>query len=413
MPFGFVTGCVVGAGLLVNVYLALVARNLPPAEYSYYGAFWSLALIVGFGAFLPVEQELARALHGAGGRRGTMRSAALVAGGLAAAQLALLAAASPLLWPAIGERPATLVALGALCVVSAGQFVVRGVLVGLGRLRAHGLVLLGDAGLRLVFAALVALTASPGSAGFAWALVCAIAVAHLPLLPALLRRIRPDTGPAAAGVRPFATAVAPLLLGSVCAQLLLNGTPVAVSALAGAADQARAGQFLAAFTLARLPLFVVVPLQSAIIPTLTAVATSGGSAPLRRALRRMAGVVLAVGVVGVAVAFVIGPDLVEAIFGAGYRLPATDLALMAAGVTAHLGLILVTQALVAGSRHRDVAWSWLGGLAAAGTVFAVVPDLLLAAELAFLAGSLAGWLIGTTRLPGRHTRRGAEPCATA
>ena len=62
-------------------------------------------------------------------------------------------------------------------------------------------------------------------------------------------------------------AVAPLLLGSLCAQVLLNGPPVLIPALAtNEAEITRAGQFIAAFTLARVPLFLVVPLQTALLP---------------------------------------------------------------------------------------------------------------------------------------------------
>jgi hypothetical protein len=46
-------------------------------------------------------------------------------------------------------------------------------------------------------------------------------------------------------------------------------------------------------------------------------------------------------------------------------------------------------------RHRLVAWSWLSGLVVGAVVLAVVPDLLLRAELAFLLGSVTGWLVGT------------------
>ena len=396
------------SGLLVYAYLAVVARNSTPADYSYFGAFWSLALIVGFGAFLPIEQALARALQDPRGRRAALRSAATAAGGIAAAQLALLAAVSPLLWPAIGGRPTTLVALGALCVVSAAQFVVRGVLVGLGRLRMHGLVLVGDSALRVLLASVVALLGSPDSAMFAWTLVVAVTLAHVPLLPGLVRRTQagPDTG----ALHSLGAAVAPLLLGSLCAQLLLNGLPVLVSAAASAAEQGRAGQFLAAFTLARVPLFVLVPLQSAIIPALTALAIAGPPVALARMLGRTATAVLALGAAGVAGALAVGPWLVQLVFGAQYRLPAVDLALMVAGVSAHVGLLLVTQALIATSRQRDVAVSWLAALAVAGTVFAVIPDLLLRAELAFLAGSATGWVVGNAQLLGHRTREGALPC---
>nr|MDQ3988393.1 hypothetical protein [Actinomycetota bacterium] len=410
---GFVAACIAVSGLLTYAYLAVIARNSTPADYSYFGAFWSLALIVGFGAFLPIEQALARALQDHSGRRAALRSAATVAGGIAAAQLALLAVVSPLLWPAIGGRPATLVALGVLCLVSAAQFVVRGVLVGLGRLRMHGLVLLGDSALRVLLASGVALIGSPDSATFAWTLVAAVALAHVPLLPGLVRRAGAghdiaghDTG----ALHPLGAAVVPLLLGALCAQLLLNGIPVLVSAVASAAEQARAGQFLAAFTLARIPLFVLVPLQSAIIPALTALATTGRPAELVRMLGRMAAAILALGVAGAAVALALGPWLVQLVFGAQYRLPGTDLALMVAGVGAYVGLLLGTQALIATSRQRDVALSWLAALAVAGTVFAVVPDLLLRAELAFLAGSATGWAVGNARILGHRTREGALPC---
>jgi O-antigen/teichoic acid export membrane protein len=417
LSLGFVAACIAVSGLLTYVYLAVVARSSTPADYSYFGAFWSLALIVGFGAFLPIEQALAHALQDRGGRRAVLRSAATVAGGIAAAQLVLLAAVSPLLWPAIGGRPATLVALGALCLVSAAQFVVRGVLVGLGRLRMHGLVLLGDSALRVLLASGVALIGSADSATFAWTLVAAVALAHVPMLPGLVRRA--GTGHDNAGhddaghdsaLRPLGAAVAPLLLGALCAQLLLNGIPVLVSAVASAAEQGRAGQFLAAFTLARIPLFVLVPLQSAIIPALTVLATAGPPAALARMLGRTAAAIVALGAVGVAVALALGPWLVQLVFGAQYRLPGADLALMVAGVGAHVGLLLVTQALIATSRQRDVALSWLAALAVAGTVFAVVPDLLLRAELAFLAGSATGWVVGNAQILGHRTREEALPC---
>ena len=67
------------------------------------------------------------------------------------------------------------------------------------------------------------------------------------------------------------------------AQLLLNGPPVLVPALAqNELEVTRAGQFLAAFTLARVPLFLVVPLQTALLPMLTGVLHAGtdGAAPV-------------------------------------------------------------------------------------------------------------------------------------
>ena len=71
------------------------------------------------------------------------------------------------------------------------------------------------------------------------------------------------------------------------------------------------------------------------------------------------------------------------------------IALLAVGVAAYIALVLVTQVLVAAVRHRLVAWSWLSGVVVAAVILFTVPDLLLGAELAFLAGSVTGWLLGT------------------
>ena len=72
-----------------------------------------------------------------------------------------------------------------------------------------------------------------------------------------------------------------------------------------------------------------------------------------------------------------------------------DVALLAVGVAAHIGLVLVTQVLVAAVRHRLVAWAWLSGVTVAAVILLTVPDLLLGAELAFLIGSTTGWLVAT------------------
>ena len=72
-----------GSGLLVNAYLAIIARTVSAAEYAYFGAFWSLALVAGFGMFLPIEQETARLMQVPDRPRGLLRAALLTALSLA------------------------------------------------------------------------------------------------------------------------------------------------------------------------------------------------------------------------------------------------------------------------------------------------------------------------------------------
>jgi O-antigen/teichoic acid export membrane protein len=399
---GFAGVCVVLSGLLTQAYLAVVARNVDLAEYAHFSAFWSIALVIGFGAFLPVEQELARL-----GPRDATGAALRVALCLAAAEVVVVLAVSPLLLESLGGDVTWLLAVLALCLVSVGQFVLRGVLVASGRMTLHGSVLLLDTALRVLFALAVGRLVTGGGSAFGWTLVAAVACAHLPVLAHAVRR-SPAAVPTGTGggvdlaepevrTADFARAAAPLLLGSVCAQLLLNGLPVLVAAVATPEETRLAGLFSAGFLLARVPLFVAVPLQTALLPVLARVSARGRRA-LIGALLTIAGVLVALAAAGALLAALAGPSLVRLVFGPEYLLGGGDLVLMVLGVVAHLGLIVTTQALVAGALHRLVAWSWGSGIAVAGVVFALVPDLLLRAELAFLLGSAAGWAVAVVLL---------------
>lgn len=381
---GLVGACIVLSGLLVQLHLALVARHVSPEEYGWFGTFWSLALVVSFGVFLPMEQELARL-----GGRANVRPAARVALGMAAVQVVLLAATAPLLLDPLGGDLSALAALVTLSIVSAGQFLLRGLLIGERRMGTHGLLLVLDTTVRVLLALAVGWLLPGTASWFAWTVVVAIALVHVPLL---VRLVVPKPEGDAVAPRAFARAVGPLLVGSLCAQVLLNGVPVLVAAIAVESEQAAAGQFLAAFLLVRVPLFVAVPLQTALLPSLI------DPAKARGVLIRLTLGLLVAGAVGVAGAATVGSALVRLVFGPAYQVAAGDLVLLTLGVTAHLGLIVITQALVASARHKAVAWSWLTGIAAAGVVFAAVPDLFLRAELAFLVGSAAGWLVGVGAL---------------
>jgi O-antigen/teichoic acid export membrane protein len=351
--------------------------------------------------FLPIEQETARLMQVPDRPRGLLRAALLTAVLLAACQVVLVAAAAPWLARAFGGHMVSVVAFAVLCVISAGQFVVRGALVGMDRMDRYALIMVLDTLFRVTFAGAVALTIDdPGSSTFAWTLVVAVGLAHAPLLLLATRRVRLGTVPAmgthTVTVAEVRRAVTPLLLGSLCAQLLLNGPPVLIPALAtNEAEITRAGQFIAAFTLARVPLFLVVPLQTALLPILTGLLHSGDRVALRRIMLRIAAGIVGLGVVALPLGYFAGPPLVGLIFGPSYVLGGRDIALLAVGVAAHIGLVLVTQVLVAAVRHRLVAWSWLSGVAMAAVILFTVPDLFLGAELAFLAGSATGWLVGT------------------
>lgn len=398
---------VIVSGLLVNVYLAVVARALTPAEYATFGAFWALALVLGFGPFLPLEQELARRLSLRESRRQVLLAGATAAAGLAVLALVVLLGAFPVVASSLDGDPWAFGALVALCAVSAGQFLLRGVLIGTDRLVRHGAVMVLDALLRLGCAAVLLAVGGRQASLYCWALVAAIAVAHLPLLPAAWRRAEHEVAatspdPARHGTRALAGTATPLLVGSVCAQLLLNGLPVVVVALANGSAQAAAGVFTAAFTLAKAPLSMVVPLQSAVVPTLTRLLGAGRRRQVFRLLAKGAAALVGLAVVGVPLAWWLGPPIVSLVFGPEYRIPGMQLAVIVAGVLAHVGLVVVTQVHVARDRHVDVAASWLAGLVVAALTFWLVPGVVVAGEVAFAAGSAVGAVVSAVLLMRVH-----------
>ena len=395
------------SGALTFGYLAVVTRALPAVEYGWFGAYWSLALLVGFGAFLPLEVELARLGH----LRGTARP--LPAGTVptltaqTVASVVVVLACAPLLLPALGDESWLYAWLLGMCLVSAAQFLLRGLLLGQGAYRAHATVMVVDAALRVLLAAGVAVWLPSGSAAaFGWTLPVAVALAHVPLLVVVLRR---PPGPvralgAADRTPGVARAVGQLTVGSLCGQVLLNAAPVLVTAVAAPDERLLADQFVVCFTLVRVPLFVAVPLQSALIPGLTELQRTGDRRALGAALRRLVVGTAGLCAVGALVGLLAGPPLVSLLFGARYALPGADLAVLAVGSALYVGLLVSSQALVAGARHLGSAVAWCAGLAAAAVVFLLVPDLVARAGAAFAVGSGAAFLTATALLLHRPAR---------
>jgi O-antigen/teichoic acid export membrane protein len=324
-----------------------------------------------------------------------------VLAGVTVACLAAALAFAPLLLPALGREPGLYAVLLAVCVVSAGQFLLRGLLLGRGAYGTHGVVLLVDATLRVLLAVGVAAwVTAPSAATFGWTLPAAALLAHVPLLVVLLRRPPRPPAPDAPPVRraSVARAVGQLTVGSLCGQVLLNAAPVLVAGLAEPGEQADAARFVASFTLVRLPLFVAVPLQSALVPSLVDLGRGSDRRALRRVAGRLVGGGLLLAVVGGLLGWLAGPALVSLFFGARYALPGPELGILAAGTGLSIGLLIAGQALVAGARHRDAALSWCAGLVAGAVLFAVIPGLVERASFSFTGGCAVAFLVAAALL---------------
>ena len=383
-------------GLTAYGFLALGARALGEgAQYSALSTLWALGFVVGPGFFMPVEQEVARALahrraENLGGEP-VVRRASLLAAVLATTLAVITLAAGPVL---AGELFAgswwLVLALVLIIYGYAFEHLVRGTLGGNQRFRSYGLLFAAEGAFRLAGAVLLA------AIGVAVAGPFGIVVGLGPFFGSAFaaRRERGLLGPGPeAPWSELTQALAYLVTGAVLGQALVNAAPIAAQALAGPNESAVAGTLLNGLLVARVPLFFFQAIQASLVPELSGHRGAGRHAELLRGVRRILTVVVVIGVCSTIGSALLGPWAVRTFFGAEFRLSGLDMALLA-GASALLMLALAfVQVLIALSQYRRVAELWIVG-AVTFTVGLVVDvgSLARRVEVAFLVGAAAAAL---------------------
>jgi len=395
----------VGAGLLVAGlsaygFLAVADRPLSRAEYSPLSATWSLVFLVGPGLFLPLEQEISRALaerrtRGVGGMP-VVRRAATLGVGLGLAVMVLLIATAR--WSVDELFDHQLLLLVGLALGVAGALaghVTRGCMSGTGHFKGYGTYIGADGFIRLLGCVLCAVIGVKTAGWFG----IALGVAGLLAVPVALRVERPSLGPGPeAALREVSSALGFLLAGSLLAFGLMNIGPVIVKLLASDSQADAAGRFVTGVVVARIPLFLFQAVQAALLPKLSALSAAGRLGDFRVGLKRLMVVVLALAVAGTIVGAVLGPTIVEIMFPSA-DLDSRTLALLAAGSGLYMLALACAQGVIALGGHRDQAIGWgMGIVALAVTTWLVSDDLFLRVELGLLVGSLVAFLTMGTLL---------------
>lgn len=413
MPTGTL---VVGVGLLVAGlsaygFLALSSRVLGRAEFAPLNATWGLVFLLGPGLFLPLEQEVSRALaarrvQGIGGAP-VLRRAAVFGVGLGLAVLVVLIATARLSVDRLFDGQILLlvgVALG-LAGALAGHLT-RGCLSGTGHFKAYGTYLGADGFIRLLLCGLCVLVGVKTAGWFG----VAVGLAGLLAVPVALRVERPrlGAGPEAA-LAEVSTALGYLLVASLCAWTIMNIGPVVVNWLATDEQRELAGQFMQGLVVARIPLFLFQAIQAALLPKLSGLATAGRIPDFRNGLRRLLVVVLGLALAGTLGGWAIGPFVVKMMSGPEYDLSHRTLGLLAAGSGFYMLALAVAQALIALGGHRRQAFAWASGLVALfATVALASDDLYFRVELGLLVGSLVAFVVMSGLLVRRVREAGPE-----
>lgn len=254
----------------------------------------------------------------------------------------------------------------------------KGVLAGHRQFKNVGWILFWETTVRLA-AGIAFLAIAVRAEVLGWAMV----IAPLAALGTRFWRFDvPDNRPRAAGrARSFLGAY---IAGSAASQLMLAGAPLGVAALGG--GPTLISITFVTFTLYRGPLTLIYALQGRILPYLVRMSEEGSGG-----LRRIAlGVLIGGGglaVLGGAIGYLVGPEVVGLLFGPEFEPDRVVAAMAAAGVVAASTAQIAGQVLVAAGGTGRLASAWAAGLAVAVTVLVVAP---LAVDRTVALGFLLG-----------------------
>jgi O-antigen/teichoic acid export membrane protein len=379
-------------------------ENFTPISSLWFATF---ALAPGF--FLPLEQELGRALAhrralGQGGRPVVDKVVRLSLVLVAVVVVAILAVSPLIASDYFSGQWLMVVALICAFAAYAPAHLARGICSGSGRFHQYAIVMGADGVTRIALCVLLAVIGidAVGPYGFAVALAPLAGVAYVYSRHGLRTAAGPDAS--WAEVTPN---LGYLLLGSVFAASLLNAGPIATTLLAEDSDDARVTQFAYGVLLARIPLFMFQAVQAALLPRLSRLAARGEIGEFLAGLRRLMVVVAAVGIVGTLGALILGPWAIELVYGA--ELTGRTLAMLALGSALYMVALALAQAVIALKGHALVSLGWAAGVVAflLGTWLSS-DDLFRRVEIGLLLASVASVLVFAAAL--RHRLHlGARP----
>jgi O-antigen/teichoic acid export membrane protein len=385
-----VAAALVVTGITSYAFLAVVSRALPAKQHDAVSVLWAVVFFLSPGLFIPVEQEVGRAIaHRRSRGQGwtpIVRRAGQVAGIFGAVlTIAALAANGPLRHGLFDGQWLVLIGLLLALDLYAVEFLLRGTLAGTGRFVAYGWVFGVESVVRLAGA--LALYAAGVKTAGAYGLTIGLA----PLVAAAVvgrhqRRGLLEDGPEAH--LPEVTQNLTLLLAASIGNFgLMNCAPIAAQIL-GHSHSSYAGRTLNGLVIARIPLFFFQAVQAALLPNLAKLAAEQRFREFRADLRKLGAVVGVIAVAGVAGCLVLGPTVVHRLFPKTPPISRVDLALLTFGSACIMVGIVAAQAAVSLGRHRDAAIGWLAGLAAFVVACALPGSVITRSVVAFVVGTV-------------------------
>ena len=362
LPEGAVTIAVglIIAGVATYAFFRVGASALGgDEEFAPIAAMWFAMFALAPGFFLPIEQELGRALAhrralGEGGRPVVTKIAALTLV-VSIVVVVGLTISSP--WLTGSYFSGDWLMFGALIIgflSYAPVHLSRGICSGQGRFTPFAVVVASDGVMKIV--GTIALTAIGITAVGAYAFAIAVAPLFAVVAIGLRGSLRTEPGPPAQW-REITQNFGWLLLGTACAAVLLNAGPIAANILASENEADAVTRFSYGVLLARVPLFMFQAIQASLLPRLARLAAQRSFDEFRRGLRLLVIVVAAIGVAGTIFGALLGPWTLRLVYDAD--LGGRTLAMLALSSALYMMALAVSQAVLALEDHAYVALGWV------------------------------------------------------
>lgn len=197
------------------------------------------------------------------------------------------------------------------------------------------------------------------------------------------------------------------LVSAAATATLITGYPIMLKLTSSSAEYALAAPLILAISLTRAP--IMLPLQAFQAVLITNFVNATGHRAFVRLLKLL-GLILAVGLVGAALAAWLGPSIML-IFGPGYSVDPLTMAVLTFGAALMAALTLTGTFCLALTRHRLYALGWV--VATVVAFVALLLDLPLQDRvyISLLAGPLAGTLVHAIAIHRRSTSRPSHPSA--
>jgi O-antigen/teichoic acid export membrane protein len=396
LPEGTVT---VGIGLFIAgisayIFFKIGQQALGQDGFKPIVAMWFIAFALAPGFFLPIEQEVSRAIAhrralGQGGLPVIKRIAPLAIIILLTLVVVIAVFSSSIsanMFEGYGMVTFCLV----LTLVSyAPMHLARGICSGTGRFGAYGIIIGADGAVRVIGCAVLWLAGVTHVGPYAFMIGFSPIVGVIAV--GLAGKLRVDDGPEATW-----SEVTPnlgwLLMGSLFAAALVNAGPITVDILGNSEPAEVVTRFGNAVIFARIPLFLFQAVQAALLPRLAKLAAQRNLSEFSRGFRQLMILVCGVGVVGTIGAFLAGPQLLDLVYQGG--IDRRTMTLLALASAMYMVGLATAQAVIALRGHAIVALGWFASFSG----FVLIAwlssnDLYLRVEMALVGSSLIAIVI--------------------